>query len=116
MSDPDALVALEEQRDFLLRSLDDLDREYAAGDVDEVDYEALKDDYTARAAAVHRAIESGKANFAKRGRRPSISRGALVVAAVAVFSVVAGVVIATSYGTRTSGDSTTESEADTARE
>ena len=36
--DPDALAALEEERDFLLRSLQDLEREYAAGDVDESDY------------------------------------------------------------------------------
>jgi hypothetical protein len=31
---------LEEQRDFLLRSLDDLEREHDAGDIDETDYEA----------------------------------------------------------------------------
>jgi hypothetical protein len=55
--DPDALAALEEERDFLLRSLEDLEREYAAGDVDDSDFEELKDDYTARAAAVIRAIE-----------------------------------------------------------
>ena len=34
------LALLEEEREFLLRSLDDLDAEYAAGDVDEVDYQA----------------------------------------------------------------------------
>src|SRR5690606_37957028 len=45
----DDLVALEEQRDFLLRSLDDLEREREAGDLDDDDYQALKDDYTARA-------------------------------------------------------------------
>ena len=55
--DPDALAALEEERDFLLRSLEDLEREHAAGDVDDSDFEELKDDYTARAAAVIRAIE-----------------------------------------------------------
>ena len=37
-ADPDAYAALEEQRDFLLRSLDDLERERAAGDIDEDDY------------------------------------------------------------------------------
>src|SRR5690606_11549803 len=55
--DPDALAALEEERDFLLRSLDDLEREHDAGDVDDADYAELKDDYTARAAAVLRAID-----------------------------------------------------------
>ena len=53
-ADPDAFVALEEQRDFLLGSLDDLEREHEAGDVDDVNYEVLKSDYTARAAAVDR--------------------------------------------------------------
>ena len=37
--DPDELAALEEQRDFLLRSLDDLEREHDAGDIDEHDYQ-----------------------------------------------------------------------------
>ena len=63
-ADPDAYAALEEQRDFLLGSLDDLERERAAGDIDEADYEALRDDYTARAAAVLRALDDGGARFA----------------------------------------------------
>ena len=58
---PDALAALEEQRDFLLRSLRDLETEFAAGDVDDHDYRTLKDDYTVRAAAVLRAIDDGRA-------------------------------------------------------
>ncbi|MFP5377645.1 MAG: tetratricopeptide repeat protein [Acidimicrobiia bacterium] len=48
--------ALEEERDFLLRSLDDLERERAAGDLADEDYRALRDDYTARAAAVLRRL------------------------------------------------------------
>ena len=56
--DPDALAALEEERDFLLRSLRDLEREHDVGDVDDHDYEVLKDDYTARAATVLRSIET----------------------------------------------------------
>lgn len=57
---PDQLATLEEERRFLLRSLDDLEREYAAGDVDEVDYHELRDGYTARAAATMRAIDDGR--------------------------------------------------------
>ena len=72
---PDRLAELEEERRFLLRSLDDLEREYAAGDVDEVDYRALKDGYTVRAAATLREIEAGRsalppkppANWRRRG-------------------------------------------------
>lgn len=41
----------DEERDHLFRSLDDLDRELAAGDIDQHDYETLRADYTARAAA-----------------------------------------------------------------
>jgi hypothetical protein len=47
---------LEEERDFLLRSLRDLEAEHDAGDIDDADYEALKDDYTVRAASVIREL------------------------------------------------------------
>ena len=49
---------LAEERDFLLRSLEDLDEELRAGDVDDSDYLALKDGYTARAAAVLRVLDA----------------------------------------------------------
>jgi tetratricopeptide (TPR) repeat protein len=58
---PDRLAELEDERRFLIRSLADLEREHAAGDVDEVDYAALKDGYTVRAAATLRAIDEGRA-------------------------------------------------------
>ncbi len=48
--------ALEDQREFLLRSLRDLDSELQAGDIGQHDYEALRSRYTARAAAVLRAL------------------------------------------------------------
>ncbi|HYT38995.1 MAG TPA: hypothetical protein VEN99_05765, partial [Acidimicrobiia bacterium] len=59
--DPDALASLESERDFLLRSISDLETERAAGNLDDERYRALKDDYTARAAAVLRSIEQGGA-------------------------------------------------------
>jgi tetratricopeptide (TPR) repeat protein len=64
--DPDRLAALEEERRFLLRSLGDLEREHRAGDIDEVDYQELRDGYTVRAAATLRAIEEGKAALPAR--------------------------------------------------
>jgi tetratricopeptide (TPR) repeat protein len=64
--DPDRLAELEEERRFLLRSLADLEREYEAGDVDEVDYRELRDGYTVRAAATLRAIEDGKSSLPSR--------------------------------------------------
>lgn len=47
---------LENERDFCLRSLRDLDAEFAAGDIDEQDYLDLRDSYTVRAAAVLKAL------------------------------------------------------------
>jgi len=52
---------LEDERAFLLRSLDDLDREHQAGDLSDEDHEALRDDYVARAAALLRAGDAAAA-------------------------------------------------------
>lgn len=63
---------LEAERDFLLTSLADLDEEHAAGDLDDGDHARLRDDYTARAAAVLRALDALDARAvreARRGRR-----------------------------------------------
>ncbi len=65
---PDRLAELEDERRFLLRSLRDLDAELAAGDVDERDYETLRDGYTKRAADVLRDIEEGKRRAAAAAR------------------------------------------------
>jgi hypothetical protein len=59
--DPDARAELEEERDFLLRSLDQLEAERDAGELDEDDYRSLKDGYTARAAEVLRALDEDRA-------------------------------------------------------
>ncbi|MHB1535971.1 MAG: hypothetical protein ACYC1D_15450 [Acidimicrobiales bacterium] len=48
--------AREEECEFFLRSLRDLEAERSSGDIGEADYQALKDDYTARAAAALRAL------------------------------------------------------------
>jgi len=53
---PGIASKLEEERDFLLVSLRDLERERAAGEISESDYSALYAEYTARTAAVLRAI------------------------------------------------------------
>jgi hypothetical protein len=54
-ADPDRL-ALEEERDFCLLSLRDLEAERDAGDIDAGDYVALRSSYVARAAAALRAL------------------------------------------------------------
>ena len=79
---PDRLAALEEERRYLLRSLRDLDVEYEAGDVDDTDYETLRDDYTKRAADVLRSIESGRTALAARPPRKWTTTIATTVAVV----------------------------------
>jgi tetratricopeptide (TPR) repeat protein len=114
--DPDALAALEEERDFLLRSLEDLEREHDAGDVDDVDYEELKDDYTARAAEVLRSIESRQAAFAARRQPPSPMRRVVSIALVVVVAVLAGVAVGQASGRRGIGDEITGDIRQTARD
>ena len=113
--DPDALAALEEQRDFLLRSLRDLEREHDAGDLDDGDYAALKDDYTARAAAVLRAIEGHQTALAARPRA-SRGRTLAIAALVVVAALVAGAVLAQALGRRSAGDSATGDIRQTSRD
>jgi len=80
----DRLAELEEERDFLLRSLDDLDREFEAGDVDGDDYRTLRDGYTARAAVVIREVEAGQVALVAR---PPLRWGRLVAITLAVVAV-----------------------------
>ena len=105
--DPASIRALEEQRDFLLASLEDLERELAAGDVDEHDYLALKDDYPARAAAVLRSLEAGRGATTGRGRHRSLARVVATVAGVVAFAVLAGVLVMQSAGRRDASDGIT---------
>lgn len=105
--DPDALVALEEERDFLLRSLDDLEREHGAGDVDDHDYAALKDDYTARAARVLRAIDDRRVLASSAGPVRSWGHTAGVLAIVAVLAVGLGWFVFRDAGTRAPGQGLT---------
>ena len=77
------LDALKEERDFLIRSLKDLDAEHEAGDIDEVDYQSLKDDYTVRTASVLRAIEARSAPPRRKSRPAASTTAASATAASA---------------------------------
>ena len=108
---------LEEERDFLLASLRDLQREREAGELSERDYQALRDDYTARAAVVLRALERGKDRPATPRDRPQPVRtrrslGITVVVIVAIAGVAGGAVAAFS-GQRQAGAPLTGSLPDT---
>ena len=106
MIDPDRLAELEEERRFLLRSIADLEREREAGDIDDSDYHALRDGYTARAATVLRAIEQGRSVRAPKPPRNWLRLIGIGVA-VALFGVVAGVLVARASGQRGVGDTIT---------
>ena len=108
---------LEEERDFLLTSLRDLEREREAGELSERDYQALHDDYTARAAVVLRALERGKDRSGTRRDRPQPVRtrrslGVTVVVMVAIAGLAGGAVAAFS-GQREAGAPMTGSLPDT---
>lgn len=99
--DPDELAALEEERDFLLRSLEDLEAEHDAGDIEEDDYLALKDDYTARAARALRSIDDRKQRLSAAAPPRPRSQVVLVVGGVVLVAVLAGFLVARSSGVRT---------------
>jgi tetratricopeptide (TPR) repeat protein len=96
---------LEEERDFLMKSLDDLELEQESGGIDDESYAALHDDYTARLAATLRSLRDDVDVAPRAAPRPKRSkrRRVLLVAAVAVFAVVAGVSLAYAVGARLPG-------------
>jgi tetratricopeptide (TPR) repeat protein len=93
---------LQAERDFLLRSLDDLDAERRAGDLDDHNYEVLRDAYTARAAEVMREL-SGEQPPPPAPRRRRTRVTADVVAAALVFATISGLLVAAFAGQRTPG-------------
>lgn len=104
-----AVDALAAERDFLLRSIADLEAEHAAGELADERFHALHDQYTVQGATVLRAIErleatptAGPAAPAPRRRRR------LLAAAVAgVVIVVGGASLASAVGDRRPGQTIT---------
>jgi tetratricopeptide (TPR) repeat protein len=98
---------LEQQRDFLLRSLDDLESEREAGNIDDNTYRLLHDDYTARASAVLQSIDSGKDVTKHDESRPSLVMRVVTVGGIVAFAVVAAVLLSNAIGQRRSGQTIT---------
>jgi cytochrome c-type biogenesis protein CcmH/NrfG len=100
--DPEQQSELERERDFLLKSLDDLETERASGNIDDASYAELHDDYTARAAATIRALRDG---VDARPAPPPVPwrRRGLVIAGIVAFAVLAGVTLAAALGARLPG-------------
>jgi hypothetical protein len=97
---PERRDQLQEEREFLLTSLADLEREFAVGDVDDDDYASLKDSYTARAAIIIRELSDvEQPKIRKRiGWRP-FAWSALVV----LLAITSGVLVARNTGERLPG-------------
>lgn len=101
---------LAREREHLLRSLDDIERERAEGDLDDDAYRMLRDDYTARIAALTRDLRGGPAP--RRSRRVrALTTGALVL----VFAVALSFALARALGTRTEAGQITGTDLTAAR-
>jgi hypothetical protein len=101
---PERRDQLLEEREFLLTSLADLEREFAVGDVADDDYVSLKDSYTARAAIIIRELSDNEQPKVRKriGWRP-FAWSALVV----LLAITAGVVVARNTGERLPGQGMT---------
>jgi len=99
----EAREELEAERDFLMKSLDDLELEHESGGIDDESYEALRDDYTARAAATIRALRDGVDARQEKAPGPPVKRRLAIVAVVVVFAIGAGVALAGALGVRLPG-------------
>lgn len=99
------------ERAELLELLERTRADHAAGELDDVDAEALIDDYTARIAELTRVIDP--ASSPRRRQRPATTGGrgrrtaVWWVVGVLVFAVVAGLLVAQSAGRRGAGDTFT---------
>ena len=111
--DAATLVDLASERDFLLRSLADLETEHAAGDLDDDRYRRLHDHYTVQAATVLRAIarlqeDAHPANDAmtvsgRRGRSRVVVAGMVII----VVAAIGGAMLVRSLGDRQPGQTIT---------
>ena len=102
---PDELAELEREREFLLRSLDDLDAERDAGDLDGDDHAGLFDDYTRRLAEVQRSIEQRRKAFAEVDNKLSSGQRVVTVVLIVAVAVLAGFLLARASGFRSPTDS-----------
>lgn len=98
---------LEAERDFLLRSLDDLDDELRVGNIDPDQYRVLHDDYTARAAAVIKTLDDGVERAAPGAPRATRTMRIVTACGLVVFAVLAGILLAHAVGQRHPGQTIT---------
>lgn len=100
--DPEERQDLEQERDFLLKSLDDLETERSAGNIDDESYRELHDDYTARAAATIRALRDG-VDARPTPARVSWRRRGIVIGGIVALAALSAVTLAAALGARLPG-------------
>jgi hypothetical protein len=98
---------LESEREFLLRSLDDLEAEREAGNIDDETYRSLHDDYTARAATVIRSLQDGVALVLPEPPPSSRRMKIVTVVALVAFTAFAAYGLSRALGTRDEGQTIT---------
>ncbi|MFL3021544.1 MAG: hypothetical protein ACJZ6C_09305 [Candidatus Poriferisodalaceae bacterium] len=81
-------MKLTEEQEFLLRSLDDLEKEHSNGDLSDNEYETLQNDYTHRLASVTRHL----AGAVTPAPSQKSKRYLWWIAAIAVAGIAAGYV------------------------
>jgi len=99
--------AVEAERDFLLRSLDDLEAERAEGNLDDGTYQTLHDDYTARAAAAIRSLDADTDLTPQPPPAGSKLMRGFTVGGIVVFALVAAFVLTRAVGQRHPGQTIT---------
>jgi cytochrome c-type biogenesis protein CcmH/NrfG len=99
--------AVEAERDFLLRSLDDLEAERAEGNIDDGTYRTLHDDYTARAAAAIRSLDADTDLTPEPAPAGSKLMRGLAVGGIVAFALVAAFVLTRAVGQRHPGQTIT---------
>jgi cytochrome c-type biogenesis protein CcmH len=97
----------EAERDFLLRSLDDLELERGTGNIDDETYRVLHDDYTARAAAAIRSLADGVEPTALAAPSVPLAMRVLTVGGIVVFAVAAAFLLIRTAGERHAGQQIT---------
>ena len=106
-------AALRAERDFLLRSIADLEAEHRAGELSAERFRNLHDRYTVRAATVLRALERlqpddlNEAHPATSARGGTVRRVAAITAALALFAAVGAVLMLRATGERQPGQTIT---------
>lgn len=96
--------ALEAERAFLFRSLDDLEDERDRGEIDGETFERLHDDYVARAARVVRSLDGIDSPREAAPRASTSRRRVMVAVGVVVAGLGAGLVVARTAGERQPGE------------